>query len=107
MRSLAIWHIYEFYSFYKKERGYSSKKIAERFYSLLEFIVINWKIIRQEIFASLGEEKEEIFLDAVRTMLFYGEGVTKIISDSRKEFMELHGKFVNLQEAFNEIERTN
>ena len=106
MRSLAIWHIYEFYSFYKKERGYSSKKIAERFYNLLEFIVINWKIICRDIFTFLGEEKREILAEAVRTMLFYGEGVTKIISNSRKEFMELHDKFAKLQKTFSEIEDT-
>jgi len=54
----------------------------------------------------LGEEKREILAEAVRTMLFYGEGVTKIISNSRKEFMELHDKFAKLQKTFSEIEDT-
>ena len=69
MKSFAIWHLYEFYSFYKKKRGYNSKKIAEHFYNLLNFVVINWKTIHREIFVSLGEERRKILADVVETML--------------------------------------
>lgn len=90
-----IWKVYRPYSDNKK-KGHTSEFVAEKFYELLKFIVFRWDVIVQEIFPMLNKEDQDGVTNALRALIFYGEDITKIMSEDRKSFIAFHKQFIKL-----------
>ncbi|MDD5043825.1 MAG: hypothetical protein PHD51_04190 [Patescibacteria group bacterium] len=105
MNPLTILKIHRFYS-EQKAKGHTSESVAKHFLAVLSFLVLKWDILYKEFLGFLPKEQREEVINAIRVMLLYGEGVTAIIAEDKSSFIGLHRKFLELQEAFRELERT-